>query len=150
MRNTPNWLLCKTLVWVLFTGVICGLVFISKEKPTSQSPSLGRTLLGEDDNHCTHEKIWNVEDHCQFIKENECETEGYWDRYEFYFCAGDSTLWRVSAFLIMALSLGIFFYLIGYTANMYFCPTLTTISTKLHLAPDVAGTSQQRTENVQE
>lgn len=82
----------------------------------------------------------NVSDRCAFIRTNpDCRSEGgYLDYLEGIFCHFHPSLLPL-AITLYALWLLYLFLILGVTAEKFFCPNLSAISTMLKLSHNVAG-----------
>ncbi|KAI5946668.1 Mitochondrial sodium/calcium exchanger protein [Manis javanica] len=81
----------------------------------------------------------NVSDRCAFIRTNpDCRSEGgYLDYLEGIFCHFHPSLLPL-AITLYALWLLYLFLILGVTAEKFFCPNLSAISTMLKLSHNVA------------
>lgn len=74
---------------------------------------------------------------CQFIKDNNCTSEGITNYFEFYYCK--YSFLHSWAIIPLGIRLLICFMLVGITASEYLCPNLYTISKFLRLPDTLAG-----------
>ncbi|XP_067329365.1 mitochondrial sodium/calcium exchanger protein [Anolis sagrei] len=89
---------------------------------------------------CREVKKQNISGRCSFIKNNpDCQMEGGFLNYlNGVFCIFPASL-QPLAVTLYALWLLYLFVILGVTAEKFFCPNLSAISTKLKLAHNVAG-----------
>jgi len=80
--------------------------------------------------------IYLHEDRCQFVARN-CEKLGFFDYLYLHYCVLAHV--PILSFAILILLLLFYFYLLGSTAERFFCPVLARISRVLNLSPNVAG-----------
>ncbi|KAL6450909.1 Slc8b1 Mitochondrial sodium/calcium exchanger protein [Candida maltosa Xu316] len=74
---------------------------------------------------------------CQFIKDNQCHSDGLINYYKFYYCKfGFLHSWAIIPLTICLLTC---FLGVGITASEYLCPNLYTISKFLKLPDTLAG-----------
>ncbi|XP_042297434.1 mitochondrial sodium/calcium exchanger protein isoform X2 [Sceloporus undulatus] len=89
---------------------------------------------------CRDVKKQNISQRCSFIQTNpDCQMEGGFLNYlNGVFCVFPASL-QLLAVGLYALWLLYLFVILGVTAEKFFCPNLSAISTKLKLAHNVAG-----------
>lgn len=91
----------------------------------------------QEENTCG-ELLHHVDDKCQYVMDN-ClgEQEGLLDYLKFYYCdmGGKKPLAITIIVLIASASL----YVLATTADNFFCPTLTDLSDRMGLTPNLAG-----------
>eukprot|EP01094_Clydonella_sp_ATCC50884_P007706 TRINITY_DN1693_c0_g1_i2.p1 TRINITY_DN1693_c0_g1~~TRINITY_DN1693_c0_g1_i2.p1 ORF type:complete len:648 (-),score=135.92 TRINITY_DN1693_c0_g1_i2:47-1723(-) len=81
--------------------------------------------------------VISAADQCSYLKAGNCAPDGYINYLELYYCSLDSAHWF--AMIIFLFVLVVLFFMLGTSAEDYFCPTLGVISDLLRLSPDVAG-----------
>ncbi|KAM9526918.1 mitochondrial sodium/calcium exchanger protein isoform 2-T2 [Guaruba guarouba] len=129
---------------------LAGMLGLAGAQPAGPPPLLldpGRTVLpgGEAQSHGRDLDCWEVRKHnssewCRFIRSNpDCRLDGGFLNYlEGVFCTFPPRLLPL-AVTLYALWLLYLFIILGVTAEKFFCPNLSAISTNLKLSHNVAG-----------
>jgi sodium/potassium/calcium exchanger 6 len=77
------------------------------------------------------------EDRCEYVRQMCSKTEGFVNYLELHYCTFQDKAWlSLSVLLILML---LYFYMLGSTAERFFCPALARVSEGLNLSPNVAG-----------
>jgi len=95
---------------------------------------VSRKLRDDDEGNCTSAILATQVDKCSFVRA-QCAPEGFIDYLDFYYCtARNPSGWLLLIFLLL-----LYFYLLGGTAERFFCPALCRLSAGLKMSPNVAG-----------
>ena len=96
---------------------------------------VGRRM--QEENTCG-ELLHHVDDKCQYVMDN-ClgEQEGLLDYLKFYYCEMGGKKPVAIAIIVLIASASL--YVLATTADNFFCPTLTDLSERMGLTPNLAG-----------
>ncbi|XP_048369638.1 mitochondrial sodium/calcium exchanger protein [Sphaerodactylus townsendi] len=135
------------VAWMLVGQVRADRAFIGPWEPMTPAP-LCLEITEQPNNtqysgrsvDCREVKKQNVSERCSFIRSNpDCRMDGGFLNYlNGIFCVFPADLQPVAVTLYI-LWLFYLFLILGVTAEKFFCPNLSAISTKLKLAHNVAG-----------
>ncbi|XP_015422766.1 PREDICTED: sodium/potassium/calcium exchanger 6, mitochondrial [Myotis davidii] len=137
-RRNGHWVLCWLCVLLMVdrVSVASGLSTGAHTSPPFPASPVNQTPVVD----CRDVCGLNASDRCDFVRTNpDCRSEGgYLDYLEGIFCHFPHSLLPL-AITLYAFWLLYLFLILGVTAEKFFCPNLSAISTTLKLSHNVAG-----------
>lgn len=137
-RRNGHWVLCWLCVLLMVdrVSVASGLSTGAHTSPPFPASRVNQTPVVDCHDVCG----LNASDRCDFVRTNpDCRSEGgYLDYLEGIFCHFPPSLLPL-AITLYAFWLLYLFLILGVTAEKFFCPNLSAISTTLKLSHNVAG-----------
>ncbi|XP_070256058.1 mitochondrial sodium/calcium exchanger protein [Myotis yumanensis] len=137
-RQNGHWVLCWLCVLLMVdrVSVASGLSTGAHTSPPFPASGVNQTPVVD----CRDVCGLNASDRCDFIRTNpDCRSDGgYLDYLEGIFCHFPPSLLPL-AITLYAFWLLYLFLILGVTAEKFFCPNLSAISTTLKLSHNVAG-----------
>lgn len=137
-RRNGHWVLCWLCVLLMVdrVSVASGLSTGAHTSPPFPASRVNQTPVVD----CRDVCGLNASDRCDFVRTNpDCRSEGgYLDYLEGIFCHFPPSLLPL-AITLYAFWLLYLFLILGVTAEKFFCPNLSAISTTLKLSHNVAG-----------
>lgn len=154
MKKSLEWHLCKSITFFVILISTIGVLSVWKTSNLDGNPDgvssftldTNREILSfslekssyDDPSNVSCDEIPKLDTkHLRCEKAKSCSPDGLLNYREFYYCTCQDYSW--AAMIVFAFSLILLFYLLGTTAESYFCPPLAYLSELLGLSPDVAG-----------